>query len=153
MNAATSFALAVALVVVSPGYAVSTLHEVSPDNLKAAGFTLAITHEHLADGRVNFRVVVTEDAAKFSSHTPTDLSVVERTPNTSSIRPGRKLASKREGSSLVCTFSVDRVALDDRRLCFVFTNYVEMIINGKLHHMPAAEFIYARLKDFARKTE
>ena len=147
----TIFSLFVAIWLVVSGAlrAESVVSEISPTQMEAAGFTFAITPERLPDGTVKFRIVVTDAAAKFSSNASTALGVVEITDHSQSVRPKRHLNPERHEHSLVSTFSVDKAALNDRALCFVFTNYVERVINGKKVYMPSADFVYARLKDFA----
>lgn len=145
-----SLVLAASLFAVSSAHAKSVLSEVTPTKTKAAGFTFDVTHERLPNGDVKFRVVVTEATAKFSNNASTDLSAVEITDHSQSIRPERRLNFIRNGHSIVCTFSVDKSALNNPSFCFVFTNYVEQVIDRKLVHMPAADCVYARLKEFAR---
>lgn len=147
----TIFPLFVALWLVVTGalHAASVVSEVTPTKLEAAGFSFSITPERLPDGPVKFRIVVTEAAAKFSGNASTVLGAVEITDHSRSVRPKRHLNPERHEHSLVSTFSVDKAALNDRALCFVFSNYVERVINGKKVYMPSADFVYARLKDFA----
>ena len=145
-----SLVLAASIFAVSPAHAASVLSELTPTETKAAGFTFDVTHKRLPNGDVKFRVVVTETTAKFSSNASTDLSAVEITDHSQSIRPERRLTSIRNGHSIVCTFSVDKSALKNPSFCFVFTNYFEEVMDGKLVPMPGADFVYARLKDFVR---
>jgi hypothetical protein len=140
------FALAVSLAVGSPVSAKSLVWEITPTNAEAAGFTVAITHERLVDGTVKFRVVISEKEATFSSKPSTALSTVK---NSSSIPGGRALPSERQGHSIVCVFTVTKDSLEDPDFCFLFTNYVERVVDGKLISMPSADFVYARLKAFA----
>ena len=142
-------ALAIWLVIVGPAHAVSVLSEVTPAHPKAAGFTLDITHKRLADGTVKFRVVISEREVKFSSKPSTTLSTVKVTDHGSSITGGQALPSERQGHLIVCVFTVAKASLDDPDFCFVFTNYVERVVDGKLISMPSADFVYAHLGDFA----
>lgn len=151
MKTATfSLIVAIWLIVIGGAlHAASVVSEVTPTKLEAAGFTFAITPERLPDGTVKFRIVVTEATAKFSCDASTALGAVEITDHSQSVRPERHLNPERNERSLVSTFSVDKAALKDRALCFVFSNYVERVIDGKKVSMPSADFVYARLKDFA----
>jgi hypothetical protein len=46
---------------------------------------------------------------------------------------------------------VPEKSLENPDLCFVFANYVQVLINGKMELMPAVDFYYARLKDFCEE--
>jgi hypothetical protein len=142
--------LAASLAFVGPMHAKSLLSEVKPAHTEAAGFTVDITHERLADGTVKFRVTITEKGVKFSSNPSTALSTVKVTDHSSSITGSQPLPSKRQGPSMVCVFTVAKASLDDPDFCFVFTNQVERVVDGKLISMPSVDLVYARLKDFAQ---
>jgi hypothetical protein len=148
------FALAVSLALGSPVQAKSLLSEVTPAATKAAGFAVEVTHEKIADGTVRFRVIITEQGGTFSSAPSVALKLVKRTAGggsiTASITTGRELKFDKRDHFIVCIFTVTQAVLDTPDLCFVFTNGVERMVNGKLEPMPAADFVYARLKDFAR---
>lgn len=141
--------LAIWLVTVGPAHAVSVLSEVTPAHPEAAGFTLDISHKRLADGTVKFRVAIFEKEVKFSSKPSMALHTVRVTDQGSSITGGKPLLSERQGHSIVCVFTVAKAALDDPDFCFVFTNFVERVVDGKRVSMPSADFVYARLGDFA----
>ena len=56
------------------------------------------------------------------------------------------------GNSMTCTFSVpEKSVLNDPDFCFIFTNYVEDVINGKVVQMPSADFYCALLKEYYKK--
>jgi hypothetical protein len=147
----SALVVAVLLIPLSSSYAVSLLSEITSEASKAAGFAFDIRHNRLPDGTVHFRIIVTEETAKFSSGATVALSTVEIADRSQSIRPVRQLSSTRDGHSVVCTFSVDQAALNQPNLCFVFTNYLERLVDGKLVHFPSAHFVYARLANLGRK--
>jgi hypothetical protein len=130
-------------------HAASPVVEITPVKLEDMGFTFRIEADPLSDGTVNFRIVVTETGASFSSNASTALGFVEITESSRSVRPVRQLTYSRQENSLVSTFLVDTSAVDDGVLCFLFTNYAEKR-DGEIAFMPAADFFYARLKDFVR---
>jgi hypothetical protein len=113
-----------------------------------AGFAFDITAKDLPDGRVEFRVVISEKEGKFSSRPSTSLSKVVTKDHSSSITGARELPVEKLAKAMVCVFTVERAALEDPSLCFVFTNPVERMVNGKLMAMPSVDMAFARLKDF-----
>jgi hypothetical protein len=131
-------------------HAMSVIIPITPRNPHAVGLAFDITTTNLSDGTIKFRVVISEKERKFSSNPSTVLGIVKLTERSRSVAPVRKLSFEREGRSIVCVFSVEQSALDDPSLCFVFTNYVEQFVDGKLVSMPSADFAFARLQDFAR---
>ena len=151
MKAFCSIVAAVLFVATVPAHAMSVLYPVTPQHSTAFGLAFDISAKNLPDGTVQFRVVVSEKQGKFSSHPSTALSIVKNAEGSPSIAPVRELPSERKGDSIVCVFSVEQSALDDPSLCFVFTNHAERLIDGKLVGMPAADFAFARLKDFTKR--
>ena len=151
MKAFCSIVTAVLLVATVPAHARSILCPVTPHAPTAFGLAFDISAKNLPNGTVQFRVVVSEKDGKFSSHPSTALSIVKSTEHSKSIAPVRELPSERKGHSIVCVFSVEQSALDDPSLCFVFTNPAEELRDGKLVGMPAADFAFARLKDFSKR--
>lgn len=129
-------------------HAVSVITEVTSKETQVVGFDFGITAKDLPDGRVEFRVVVSEKEGKFSSRPSTSLSTVVTKDHSSSISSAKALPLEKQGKSMVCVFTVERAALEDPSLCFVFTNPVERMVNGKLMAMPSVDMAFARLKDF-----
>ena len=128
----------------------SVIIPVTPGDRDQNAFTFGITSKALSDGTIQFRIVVTEKKETFV-HPSTDLSTVLLTENTQEIRGIRAVAQEKRSKSIVCVFTVPEKDLADPNFCFVFTNYVEVMQNGKLVQMPAAEFFFARLKDYFKK--
>jgi hypothetical protein len=142
--------VALGLVAIPQTRATTTFSELTPTRLNGAGFDFVFTTERLADGKTKFRVVITENTAKFNSSSSTELSTVEITEHSRAVRDVQRLDSQRNGNSLVCTFTVDSSALTIRDRCFVFSQVAETVLNGKVVQMPSKDFAYARLQDFAR---
>lgn len=141
--------LTASAIAISSMQAASVLSEVTSDSPAAAGFSVAITSDNLPDGSVKFRVAIFEREATFSKRPSTTLSIVKVMDASKTVTPVRQLASEKQGNSIVCVFSVDKAALDDPAVSFVFTNYVERMVDGKMVPMPSADIVYARLRQFA----
>lgn len=149
-TAALFLGLAVSLFISSAAPALSRLSEITPDLLKASGFTFEILHEELADEDVKFRVVITEDISTFSNHASMALSSVKITDHSQTISPERQLSSERKDRSIRCEFSVAKASLQDPDVRVVFTNPAKpVMVEGKEFYPPSATFVYARLRNFA----
>lgn len=147
---ACSLVLAVSLFISSAALAVSGLSEITPDRLKASGFTFEIVHEELADGGAKFRVVITEGAATFSNHVSVALGRVEITDHSQTIGAHHQLLAERMDRSIRCEFSVAKASLQDPDVCVVLTNPAKpVMVKGKEFHPPFITYVYARLRNFA----
>ena len=130
--------------------AASVFLEVSPENLDVGGFEFAIDSKTKPDGRVAFRVKIMASGRKSFSRNP-DLSLgrVEITESKRAIKTIRALKMNRRGKAISAEFSVDRSLVEDPHVCMIFTNYVEVMIDGKLTPMPSADFFLVRLENFS----
>ena len=134
--------------------AASILHLLTPGHLTDSGFTFDITAKKSSEGTVQFRVLISEKGGTFTS-SATALSIVKitRTPTETSdeIELVRTLPQEKKDKSIVCVFVVEEKALEEPNLSFVFTNYVEDVIDGKRVAMPSADFFYARLSEYLKR--
>ncbi len=141
--------IAVALLFAGEACAVSTIIEVTPKDAKSSGIAFDVSCKERKDGTVKFRIEVSENGSKFSSKPAMNLSRVQRSENSESITSSKvKVKSKRKNGSFVCKFTVPKEKLKDPEFCFVFTNFVEQVIDGKVVPRPAATFYCVRLGRF-----
>lgn len=131
--------------------AASVIHEVTPESKVVGGFMFEIMSTKENRDSVLFKVVVTPKKAKFSKDSNTTLSSVKIAGNTRTIEGVRAVPHHKKGKSLACSFRVTNAKLKDPNFSFVFTNYVETVINGKVVPMPSADFFAVRLQQFLPK--
>jgi len=133
-----------------PALGSSVFHPLTPGNLQDERFRFQIGSKKEADGSVGFTVVVSGKSEDFVSP-GAGVSMVTLTATSEEIK-GASVPEQevKTPTSITCTFTVPAESLKDPDLCYVFANYVQMLVNGKMAPMPAVDFYYARLKDFAK---
>jgi len=126
----------------------NALFTITPTENQAGGIFFKITSEPLPDGGAKFRVVITENQAKFNAHPLAELGLLKSTKSARSIDAGRKLPLAHDGQSLVCTFTVSQKELADPNFCFFFSN-LENALEDKFLFALSKDFVFARLNEFA----
>ena len=124
----------------------SIITEVRPGEKSHSGFTISLEFEEIPGGKVRICATINEEKGKFSSNPDFALSKVDHTEFRSSIESVRKLEPEREEGEIKVTFDIEAASLEDPKLSLVFTNYVEVEIDGKIVPMPSANFFVFNLK-------
>lgn len=145
-----SLATALLLIPVPSGFAVSIATEIKPDDRQEKSFKFDITAKAVPGGMVEFRVVISENRLAFV-HPSTVLGIAKITPTSERIGGDHVLPQEKKGRSITCVFTVPEKSLGDPDYCFIFTNAVEAVINGKVEPMPDADIFYARLRNYYKK--
>ena len=130
----------------------SSLIELTPTQLKVAGFEFTFTPKRLPGGEVELRVVITAKRARICSTPKTTLGTVtiRQTPTSrsESVGTNREIPHERRDDSLVCVFTLTPDEIKNPKLCFIFANQAESIVDGKIRAHPSMSFFYAKLEDF-----
>ena len=126
----------------------NALYAITPQLGEADGIKFRITSEPLPGGAARFRVVMSEDQAKFNQHPITELGFLKDTRSARSIYSARNLPATRQGHALICVFIADKKSLQDPNFCFLFTG-LERSFLDTIRFTFSADYVFARLKDFA----
>jgi hypothetical protein len=126
----------------------NALFTISPRENQAGGLFFHVTSKALPDTGAEFRVVITENQAKFNAYPLAEVGTLKSTKSARSISAGRKVPCTREGLSLVCVFTVTKKELADPNFCFFFTD-LEHAIDEKILFALTKDFCFARLSEFA----
>ncbi|HWB58036.1 MAG TPA: hypothetical protein VG733_01025 [Chthoniobacteraceae bacterium] len=139
-------------------FAESVVEDVPPAKPDSGGFHFDVTAKAGANGTIDFQVVITPIVTRKGKHADfvqpsTVLGVAKINPNTETISTLQQLAQQSDGKSITCVFTVQEKSLEDPDYCFIFTNYVERVVNGKVEMMPSSDIYLVRLKNFYKKQQ
>ncbi|HWB58035.1 MAG TPA: hypothetical protein VG733_01020 [Chthoniobacteraceae bacterium] len=132
------------------GFAASEEFEIPPEKPNQNGFHFETTAKATADGMIEFRIVVTAKQ-NMEVHATTALGFWKLDKSGVRRASGNDLSQQKDGDSITCVFKVQEKSLDDSDYRFIFTNFDEKIINGKLVRFPDADIYVLKLKDYYKK--
>jgi hypothetical protein len=132
----------------STAHAHNALFAITPNENQAGGLFYKITAKPASGGGAEFRIVITENQAKFNRHPLAEAGVLKDVKSARSISAGREIPVHREGEALVCVFTASRSELTDPNFCFFFCN-LDHALDRELLFVLTKDFTFARLNAFA----
>jgi hypothetical protein len=126
----------------------NALFTITPTENQAGGLFYKITSKAASDGGAEFRIVITENQAKFNRHPLAEVGVLKDVKSARSISAGREIPLRHEGETLVCDFAVSRSELANPNSCFFFCN-LDHALDREVLFLLTKDFTFVRLSQFA----
>jgi hypothetical protein len=135
-------------------HGVSVEIPITTTNLDQYKYRFSVSTNAATNG-VAFHVIITAKRDDVPSDSTVGLSIVTHTkePGGSThsiegVKPKVKVGLKKDKRVWAAEFTVPYQLLEKPGLCFVFTEFAHMIVDGKRVAMPSAVFYEIRLRDF-----
>ena len=147
------FVLAASLwfALVLSAYGLCVEFAVTPKSLGQGNYVFSISTDAARDA-TSFQVVITAKTNDFPSDSSVSLNIITNWPGGSQITavvPPISVTLKKEGHIWRTDFTVPREQLKNPGLCFIFTEPVGFVVNGK-KRTDSAIFYEIKLQDFLK---